>query len=215
MTFQRARSTEQIAQRKTALLNAAAELLAQRGYDKVTLRAISKHAGITKASTYRYFESKEDIYLHLLIENCSEWLVALEKALAPMAEKGDVKTVSEIIVRSMTQRPKLWNLMAVATSILQHNVSLENMIKHKRKMTEFYHRFINAIKVAIPKLSMDQIRLLLNMFSHIIAGGWYSAHQSNVMTQLYDMPEFRIWNRDTQKDLIDSMYCMIKGMLSP
>jgi AcrR family transcriptional regulator len=214
MTFQRARSREQIEQRKAALLNAAADLLAKRGYDKVTLDAISRHAGITKASTYRYFESKEDIYLHLLIDNSGRWLSHIEKALAPMAEQGEAMAVAKILVETITQRPQLWNLLAVVTGILQHNVSIGNMVKHKRRITESYLRFINAIKVAIPKLSIEQIKLLLTMFNHIIAGGWYSAHQSEVMIQLYDMPEFQIWNRDTETDLIDSLYYMIQGMLA-
>ena len=50
---------------KDKILEAAARMFAERGYDKVTTREIAKSVGINSASIYYYFPSKEDILTSL------------------------------------------------------------------------------------------------------------------------------------------------------
>ncbi len=213
MTFKRARSQEQIKQRKEELLNAAETLLAERGYDKVSLNMISEHAGITKASTYRYFESKEDIYLELLLKVTGYWVTDVERALAPLAEQADIKRIAEILVQNSTRNPQYWNLMSVLSSILERNITLENLKVRKKQMEEFFLRITNALKTAIPQLSISKIHLLLQSFIYLIEGGWHTAYPSQVMTELLDTKGYEIWKRNTQEDLTNAMLYLIKGMI--
>lgn len=50
--------------RREAILAAAAELFARRPYHEVQVDDVAKGAGVGKATLYRYFPSKEDLYLH-------------------------------------------------------------------------------------------------------------------------------------------------------
>lgn len=61
--------------RKFALLNTAIELFAARGYHGVTIRDIGDEMGMTSASLYRHYESKEalladaiDLVIHPMVE---------------------------------------------------------------------------------------------------------------------------------------------------
>ena len=65
--FQRARSPEQKAQRRAAILDAAARLGAANGVRKVSLGDIAKSVGLTKSNVLRYFETREEVYLRLLL----------------------------------------------------------------------------------------------------------------------------------------------------
>jgi AcrR family transcriptional regulator len=47
---------------KTALLDAAAEIFAERGYDRATVRDIASQAGVNQALLFRYFGSKEALF---------------------------------------------------------------------------------------------------------------------------------------------------------
>ncbi|MEV4317877.1 TetR family transcriptional regulator [Actinocrispum sp. NPDC049592] len=47
---------------RAALLDAAAELFAERGYDRTTVRDIAGRAGVNQALLFRYFGSKEALY---------------------------------------------------------------------------------------------------------------------------------------------------------
>jgi AcrR family transcriptional regulator len=48
-------------QTRTVILNAALDLLADRGYEKTTMRAIADKAGVSLGNAYHYFKSKEHL----------------------------------------------------------------------------------------------------------------------------------------------------------
>ena len=101
MDFERARQPEQKAQRREALLDAAAALLAERGLGDVSLSAIARRAGMSKASVYRYFESREAIFLELLARDYEAIAERFEAALVPLAGRGDLDAVAEAIADAL------------------------------------------------------------------------------------------------------------------
>ena len=48
-------------QTRTLILNTALDLLAERGYEKTTMRAIAEQAGLSLGNAYHYFKSKEHL----------------------------------------------------------------------------------------------------------------------------------------------------------
>ncbi len=54
------------ATRKTAILRAAAKLVAERGYQRTTTKAIAREAGIAEGTIYKYFASKEELLFAFL-----------------------------------------------------------------------------------------------------------------------------------------------------
>ena len=71
------------------ILNAAARLFAQKGYDGTTTREIVKEAGASLSSFQAYFQSKETVYkeavnramvrYYAMLQPCLEEIDALEK----------------------------------------------------------------------------------------------------------------------------------------
>jgi AcrR family transcriptional regulator len=55
-------------QRRRALLDAAAVEFAQHGYDRASLRAVARRAGVTTPVIYDHFGSKQGLYVALLDE---------------------------------------------------------------------------------------------------------------------------------------------------
>ncbi|MBI4517732.1 MAG: TetR/AcrR family transcriptional regulator [Deltaproteobacteria bacterium] len=70
--FSRAQSEKRAAARR-----AAAELAAEGGYPLVTMAAVAGRIGITRATIYRYFSSKD----HLLREVMEEWAAEVNEDL--------------------------------------------------------------------------------------------------------------------------------------
>jgi AcrR family transcriptional regulator len=54
-------------QKRTAILQAAREVFAHRGYEPATLEAVARGAGLAKGTLYLYFRNKEDLYFHTAI----------------------------------------------------------------------------------------------------------------------------------------------------
>ncbi|MFC1749519.1 TetR/AcrR family transcriptional regulator [Pseudomonadota bacterium] len=49
-------------QSRNKLLASAFELFAHQGYDKITLNAVTEHAGLTRGAFYNHFSSKQELY---------------------------------------------------------------------------------------------------------------------------------------------------------
>lgn len=60
---------------KAALLVAAQELFAERGFERTTVRDIAAHAGVNQALLFRYFGSKDALF-HTALANHSQQLLA-------------------------------------------------------------------------------------------------------------------------------------------
>src|SRR6201995_5374632 len=62
-------------QARVAVLRAADDLLAERGFAGVTIEGIAVRAGVAKQTIYRWWPSKVDVLLDTLIEDAEEALV--------------------------------------------------------------------------------------------------------------------------------------------
>ncbi|WP_231870349.1 MULTISPECIES: TetR/AcrR family transcriptional regulator [unclassified Marinomonas] len=62
----------QKSERKEAIYQAAFTLFKEKGYEGVSFNGIAAQAGFTKSNMYRYFTSKEEVFLNVfgdLFEN--------------------------------------------------------------------------------------------------------------------------------------------------
>ncbi|MEV6909311.1 TetR/AcrR family transcriptional regulator [Amycolatopsis sp. NPDC051071] len=66
------RSPEEAAQTRRALLTAALEVFAERGYASATLAGIAERAGLTRGAVYHHFTDKAALYLATIAENWGE-----------------------------------------------------------------------------------------------------------------------------------------------
>jgi len=65
-----------------ALLGAAAETFAQRGFAATTMDEIAERVGLSKGALYYRYKSKEDLFVALLDERCETYLRQLDEAFA-------------------------------------------------------------------------------------------------------------------------------------
>ncbi len=79
MTSSERREREK-AQRRQEILDAARQVFFERGFHSPTMDDVAAQAEISKGTIYLYFESKETILAHLLLEGLNLLLVQLEGA---------------------------------------------------------------------------------------------------------------------------------------
>src|ERR1700754_2367874 len=102
-TYQRARRPEQKEERRAAILDAARELAADRAVRDITLTDIAAHVGMAKSAVLRYFETREEVYLHLLAEEWEDYVVAATKRLRRSAPTP--AGVAKAIAKTYAERP--------------------------------------------------------------------------------------------------------------
>jgi AcrR family transcriptional regulator len=71
------------------LLNAAAELIAERGWGQVTTRAIAERAGLPHGTVSYHFQGKQELLTEAALHTI--------ESLFPMSELAAIKTLDELI----------------------------------------------------------------------------------------------------------------------
>jgi TetR/AcrR family transcriptional regulator, fatty acid metabolism regulator protein len=80
---------------RTKILKAATKVLAEHGYQKATISQITSLAGLSDATVYEYFESKEDLFLTIPNAWASEAIEELEEQLFGI--KGSVNQLRKYL----------------------------------------------------------------------------------------------------------------------
>lgn len=88
-----ARRQAQAQDTRRAILDAAAKLSREKGFDKVTIRALCAAAGVTTGAFYHHFDSKED----LLKQGFSSLDVFIEKAMADYADRPAIDRLQALL----------------------------------------------------------------------------------------------------------------------
>lgn len=135
--FQRARDAAQRGQRREQILAAAEECLADTDWPAITMAAIARRSGLGKGTPYRYFATKEELFLELAARQLIEWNAGLEADLArPGASYQDFTTR---FVRSLAGRPQLRLLLGLLYGVLLQNVTPE-------AATSFTYRLMDSMR---------------------------------------------------------------------
>ena len=85
-----------------AILTAAADLLLARGLGAVSMDAVAEQAGVSKATIYRWWPTKETLALDALHH---EWAVAQPDARSTGSLRGDLLSLLRPWVRLVGKRP--------------------------------------------------------------------------------------------------------------
>jgi AcrR family transcriptional regulator len=83
------------AERRSALLHAAAELFAVRGFERVSLEDLGAAVGISGPAVYRHFASKQAVLAALLIDVSRELVAGADRVVASNAT--DAAKLRELI----------------------------------------------------------------------------------------------------------------------
>jgi AcrR family transcriptional regulator len=101
------------ARRREVILNAAAELFAGRDYASVQVEEVAKRAGVGKATLYRYFPSKEELYLESLERALGGLEHKLNAELAPQQVPASVRLSAMVsaLVRTLSEQLQTLKLL--------------------------------------------------------------------------------------------------------
>ncbi|MER6975003.1 TetR family transcriptional regulator [Nocardioides sp. NPDC000445] len=218
MTFQRARSDEQREIRRRAILDTAAAMLDEMPVAEVSLNELSRRVGLAKSNVLRYFESREAVLLELLDDFLGAWLEELTEELAAgvQAEASpEVRAdqLAEVLSRSLSGRMVLCDLFGAQGGVLEHNVSVEVVKRHKRATHEHLVTMLELVRRHLPELG-DGAQTFC-MMSLISAGALaaYVPPPPSVLAAYADEPELGVLHLDLRDALRTSFTAALLGVL--
>jgi AcrR family transcriptional regulator len=103
------------AQRREDILQAAREVFFERGIHHATVDEVAEQAEVSKGTVYLYFDTKETILAHLLLEGLEQLVGDLESAFAPnesIAALDRIQRIGAAYLKFYQTYPSYFLLMA-------------------------------------------------------------------------------------------------------
>ena len=162
--FIRARSEEQKAQRLAEVKAVARKQFATRPYHEITLTTIADELGWSRANLYKYVSTKEEIFLLLASDACTEYFDALFAALPEAAASRSYRRGGVGGIANAHQ--EYFRLGDLLSTIIETNVTVERLAVFKQG----YYRNVDAMAKRLPRILnikvSDVERLLLDVYYH-------------------------------------------------
>lgn len=134
----RARSEGEKALRKAAILAAARAMIADGGFDAVTMSALAKRAGLAKGTLYLYVRSKEELFLALFVDEIDALVDRVEA-------EARADTLVEDLTRAAMEAPLFLPLFARLVAVIEVAVADEPLFAAKRAIATSSARFVAGL----------------------------------------------------------------------
>lgn len=124
MEFKRARSQEQYFFRKQEIVEVASTIYQQTSYEELNFSRISENTNFTRPTIYKYFSTKEEVMLKLIIKYMDEVIAYIEKEIE-ILPKVEISDLANIMTRAILVSPNFMNSYSLLYSVIEKNVSIE------------------------------------------------------------------------------------------
>ncbi len=212
MNWKRATTDENKNERKEAIYKAAYTLFKKSGYDKVSFNGIASEAGFTKSNMYRYFSSKEEIFLNVFAKLFEKWFEDYTSRLQSLKQDEDVETFAKCWVNSFLAHPEFLDLTPLLMVSLEKNSSFEQLVVFKRLSRDLLYRITLEVSRIYTDIKDDKAFRFLTLSYGATANFWAANSHNDALVKIYQMDEFQDLTPNFEADLTESIEIIIKGL---
>lgn len=189
-----------------------------RSVRDVTLQEVAAGAGLAKSNVLRYFDSREAVFLGLLLDEWEGWLDEFEVRTAQLPGRteqdpqANLRWIANVLVETLTDRPLLCDLFAAMTIELERNVSLDTALAFKRGAYRRNERFAQMVEVAAPELGKPGGFKLGRTLIVMVTGLWPYAHPTEVIAKASAALGSHLGPERFRADLLESVTAVVIGL---
>jgi AcrR family transcriptional regulator len=145
---QRARSSEQKALRRHAVLETAEVYFKEVGYEAFSMAQLAKKSGVAKGTLYLYFNTREELFLTLYEQSLVRWSQIF---IGSLSDTMTSKTYAQSLYKTTQADGVFLPLLIRLEHVIEHNVAILRLIESKRV-------FINQVE-AVAAATSTALRL--------------------------------------------------------
>lgn len=210
--YQRARRPEQKEERREAIIAAARELAGERSVREVSLGDIARRVGLAKSNLLRYFESREHVFLRLLLREWDDW--RLDAAQRLRSGRATTASVADTLAHTLAERALLCDLISEMSSVLERNVSISTVQAFKAESLDMVDALGAVVTERLGGLSGPQGRETVAAALIITAGLWPIANPApHGGATFAEIPELTRAHVDFELRLKQLLKALITGFL--
>lgn len=197
MSFQRARSEDQIQDRIKEIISATSSIYDSVGYEGLNFSIISEYTKFTRPNIYKYFGSKDEILLLILKEDFKLFISDFIKSFK-INKLYTLYEITDIWTCRLIEHERLLKLYGILYTTIEKNVSLESLVEFKKEILVSYEQLVNFISELFPEASEDNIGNFISSILTLACGLYSSTKLSNLQIEAtkladenYTFPEFK------------------------
>jgi AcrR family transcriptional regulator len=215
----RARSTEDKAQRKSQILKAAGQLVAEGDYRDITMADIASRASLAKGTLFLYFETKEELFLALAVDRFEAFFGDVERSLGGLARKPAadarrrLKLVQSALSGALGSDPVLLKLIVLLGPIIEGNSRLESILEMKRFMLVRMAALGARLEGILPGLGPGSGTVFLNRLYGIAVGYLNLANPSGCVKLALERADMAPFRFDFRANFEETAACLLAGMM--
>jgi len=128
------------------VIDAAANVFAERGYERATIDGIARRAGVSKGSVYWNFDSKEQLFTALLDERIDQPLLAvMEMSRSAPKTQPTASAVSAAAADLVRDGPQFFQLLAQYWTAAARDPRMrERYVRRQRRLREALVEVLHA-----------------------------------------------------------------------
>ncbi len=120
---------------REALLDAAARRYARFGPHKTTMQEVAREAGLSRATAYKHFASKDDLYRALLDRSVGAFVDEVRACIAaPGPARAKLRRIVEITIAAYSQSPVLLGAAASDDDMRIETIASEVMQRQESEI---------------------------------------------------------------------------------
>ncbi len=136
------------ARREDEILTAAAKLFAQQGYADTQMQTIADHLGVGNGTVYRYFRTKETLFLATVERGLAELTAEMDTVMAGDGDPFDqMREAVRTYLRFFHRRPEMAELFIQERAAFRHHhrpLYFVSKAEEDCKHAEFFARLTAA-----------------------------------------------------------------------
>ncbi|MET3559247.1 AcrR family transcriptional regulator [Streptococcus rupicaprae] len=185
MGQKRARTPQEIDDRKQLILERAKELFLTIDYADLTLVAIAKDLELSRPAVYHYFRSKEELFLALLKE---EYLACEQRLQEALPHRVSQEQFCQSLVDCAFDSPLFIKLLSLHASALEAKLGYDFTYQFKKDTLPFFKTIYRLICQQFPQASEASIRIFMTQYNLLMTTCYQYSHipddQRQIMAEL-------------------------------
>lgn len=175
---------------------------------------VADGVGLSKAALYRYFATKETLFLAVAESQLRGWLRELGTRLEALRRHSTAEQVADVLCASLAKRPALARLLALLHVELEHNLAPTEALRFKRAL----HALLTALGAQLARaagLVSAEAGLQAALYLHaLIIGLWQMSDPPPHVARLLEADGLSALRVEFRPALQQAATALLRGLAS-
>ena len=210
MGFIRARGEEQKKIRIQQIVDAAASLYAEIGYDKVTFSQIGRKLSFSRLNLYNYFHCKEDIFLTLLLQDRWKMVEDARHSFSGAVTELDAFCLAwaELLLRHQ----RMLALFSIVNTVILKDASSEMHRRFRLEISRSSDELVALARELFPAFTHEQAFLFTECESSYALTLYPASVEYKKRMHIEIFPEVGRGTRDFVSQYVTFLKVLLKGL---